>query len=83
VRDNFVGVDGLGLKIVASRGAGFHWRDEEPGGLNSQSWFNEAIDGATDDARAAARTRVLDYNEDDVRATLAVRRWLTTQDESS
>ena len=83
VRDNFVGVDGLGLKIVASRGAGFHWRDEEPGGLNSQSWFNEAIDGATDDARVAARERVLDYNEDDVRATLAVRRWLTTQDESS
>ena len=83
VRDNFVGVDGLGLKIVASRGAGFHWRDEEPGGLNSQSWFNEAIDGATDDARVAARARVLDYNEDDVRATLAVRRWLTTQDESS
>ncbi|MCB0886139.1 MAG: TM0106 family RecB-like putative nuclease [Propionibacteriaceae bacterium] len=83
VRDNFVGVDGLGLKIVASRGAGFHWRDEEPGGLNSQSWFNEAIDGATDDARAAARERVLAYNEDDVRATLAVRRWLTTQDESS
>jgi len=83
VRDNFVGVDGLGLKIVASRGVGFHWRDEEPGGLNSQSWFNEAIDGATDDARVAARARVLDYNEDDVRATLAVRRWLTTQDESS
>ena len=83
VRDNFVGVDGLGLKIVASRGAGFHWRDEEPGGLNSQSWFNEAIDGATDDARVAARARVLDYNEDDVRATLAVRRWLTTQDEPS
>ena len=39
--------------------------------------------GATDDARVAARARVLDYNEDDVRATLAVRRWLTTQDESS
>ena len=83
VRDNFVGVDGLGLKIVASRGAGFHWRDVEPGGLNSQSWFNEAIDGATADARAAARARVLDYNEDDVRATLAVRRWLTGLDESA
>lgn len=83
VRDNFVGVDGLGLKIVASRGAGFHWRDEEPGGLNSQLWFNEAVDGAGNEARAAARARVLDYNEDDVRATLAVRHWLTAQDESS
>ncbi|MFT3887593.1 MAG: TM0106 family RecB-like putative nuclease [Arachnia sp.] len=83
VRDNFVGVDGLGLKVVANRGAGFAWRDEEPGGLNSQSWFNEAIDGPSEEERTAARARVLDYNEDDVRATLAVRRWLTAQDESS
>ena len=39
IRDNFVAVDGLGLKVVASKGAGFSWRDEEPGGLNSQTWF--------------------------------------------
>ena len=81
VRDNYVGVDGLGLKVVASRGAGFSWRDEEPGGLASQGWFAEAVDGGTAEARAAARQRVLDYNEDDVRATLAVRRWLTDQDD--
>lgn len=80
VRDNFVGVDGLGLKIVATRGAGFSWRDEEPGGLASQTWFNEAVDGTTPEARAAARERVLEYNEDDVRATLAVRGWLTAMD---
>lgn len=81
VRDNFVGVDGLGLKIVATRGAGFSWRDEEPGGLASQSWFNEAVDGPTPEIREAARVRVLQYNEDDARATLAVRAWLTGQDE--
>lgn len=83
IRDNFVGVDGLGLKVVASRGAGFSWRDEEPGGLASQSWFSEAVGGPTPEAREAARTRVLQYNEDDVRATLAVRRWLTRLDESA
>ena len=80
VRDNYVGVDGLGLKVVASRGAGFSWRDEEPGGLASQSWFTEAVDGASAELRDAAMERVLNYNEDDVLATLAVRRWLTAQD---
>lgn len=80
VRDNFVGVDGLGLKVVATRGAGFAWRDEDPGGLQSQEWFNDAIDGADEAAREAARRRVLEYNEDDVRATLAVRDWLSRID---
>ena len=80
VRDNFVGVDGLGLKVVATRGAKFAWRDEEPGGLASQSWFREAVGGPTPEARAAARERVLQYNEDDVRATFAVRQWLTALD---
>lgn len=80
VKDNFVGVDGLGLKVVAHKGAGFSWRDSEPGGLASQSWFNDAVDGPSGEARAQARERVLEYNEDDVRATLAVRRWMTDQD---
>ncbi len=80
IRDNFVGVNGLGLKVVASRGAAFEWRDEEPGGLASQTWFSEAVAGGTPEERDAARVRVLQYNEDDVRATLAVRRWLTGLD---
>ena len=80
LRDNFVGVDGLGLKVVATKGAGFQWRDEEPGGLASQTWFSEAVNGGTDAVRASAKQRVLDYNEDDVRATLAVRNWLTAHD---
>lgn len=62
---------GLGLKVVATVGADFHWRDEDPGGLQSQDWLDQARAGDP-----AALKRILTYNEDDVRATLAVREWL-------
>lgn len=62
-----------GLKAIAPR-AGFSWRDEEPSGDLSMLWHRTAVGGADDEA--AARQRLLDYNEDDVRATAAVRRWL-------
>lgn len=75
VRDHWFGVDGLGLKVVAHEGAGFTWRDTDPGGLNSQRWFDDAVHAAPDIA-AQARTRVLEYNEDDVWATHALREWL-------
>lgn len=80
VRESMVGVDGLGLKVVATRGAGFAWRDEEPNGLASQTWYETAVVSEDAGARSAARTRVLEYNEDDVRATYAVREWLTAFD---
>ncbi|QUC13471.1 TM0106 family RecB-like putative nuclease [Arachnia propionica] len=83
VRDNFVAVDGLGLKVVAAKGAGFSWRDEEPGGLNSQTWFATAVDGGNAAERKAARRRVLEYNEDDVRATWHVREWMERLDSQS
>lgn len=76
MRTNFVGFDGLGLKGVAMLGAGFAWRDEDPGGLQSQAWLVESQAADDPDIRAAAISRVLTYNEDDVRATLAVREWL-------
>jgi len=76
VRQNFFAVRGLGLKVVATVGAGHTWRDEDPGGLNSQRWFDEAVTAEDPDVRAAAAQRVLDYNEDDVRATHALRGWL-------
>lgn len=78
IRTHFFGTQGLGLKVVASKAAGFHWRDATPGGLNSQSWFDEAVSGESEQARAEARQRVLEYNEDDVEATWHVRRWLRT-----
>ncbi len=67
---------GHSLKVVAPHGPGFTWRDDEAGGLQSQEWLRAAREGATSRERAAAARRVLDYNEDDVRATHAVRRWL-------
>ncbi|MGV8849003.1 MAG: TM0106 family RecB-like putative nuclease [Propionibacteriaceae bacterium] len=76
VRTHFFGTYGLGLKQVAHAGPGFSWRDDNPGGLNSQSWFADAVHAESEDLRAELTQRVLDYNEDDVRATAALRRWI-------
>ena len=76
IRAHFFGTQGLGLKVVASKAAGFQWRDATPGGLNSQAWFIEAVGADSDDQRARARQRVLEYNEDDCEATWHVRTWL-------
>ena len=79
VRRNFFGANGLGLKVVTAAVTGFAWRDEDPGGLNSQRWFAEAIGDPDERVRDVARVRVLEYNEDDVRATWHLRRWLREQ----
>ncbi len=73
---NFVGRFGLGLKAVATRAAGFEWRDEAPGGAQSQAWLDQVYGAQSQDVRDKARDRILAYNEDDCRATLAVREWL-------
>ena len=78
VKAHYFGVSGLGLKLMA-RHVGFDWRDNDPGGLNSQLWFAEAVRGDTNEVRARARRRVLEYNEDDVIATSQVRAWLRAQ----
>ena len=78
VKAHYFGVSGLGLKLMA-RHVGFSWRDEDPGGLNSQLWFAEAVHGNSAELRARARRRVLEYNEDDVIATSQVRAWLRAQ----
>ncbi len=79
VTEHFVGRESLGLKAVAVHGADFNWRDEDPGGLQSQLWLDEARNAADPADRLAARERILEYNEDDVRATAAVREWLSEQ----
>jgi predicted RecB family nuclease len=76
VQSHLRGVDGLGLKNVAVDGPGFHWRDQDPGGLQSQAWHTEAVQTEDEAAAAVSRIRILEYNEDDVRATFAVREWL-------
>jgi len=63
----------LGLKQLAVA-AGFKWRDANPSGEASMLWYETAVGG---DAEAqTSRSRILDYNEDDCRATRALRDWL-------
>lgn len=76
LREHFFGAHGLGLKAVATAVTSFRWRDEDPGGLNSQRWFDDACHAPSEQERRRARVRVLEYNEDDVSATWHLRRWL-------
>ena len=64
----------LGLKQLAAAG-GFRWRDENPSGEASMLWYEVAVRGETDEA-LASRQRILEYNEDDCRATKTLRDWL-------
>ncbi|HQU27335.1 MAG TPA: TM0106 family RecB-like putative nuclease, partial [Acidimicrobiales bacterium] len=64
----------LGLKLVASA-AGFAWRDPSPSGEASIAWYERAV-GEDPVGAAAHRRRLLEYNEDDCRATRALRDWL-------
>ncbi|SFT55394.1 RNase_H superfamily protein [Geodermatophilus amargosae] len=52
--------------------AGFAWQDDDPGGLQSQTWYDQARAGDP-----AAEARLLVYNRDDVRAMQHLRAWLT------
>ena len=63
----------LGLKVLA-RAAGFEWRDDNPSGEASMLWYESARE--SDEAAQRWRERILDYNEDDCRATRALRDWL-------
>jgi predicted RecB family nuclease len=82
VKRLFIVPGSLRLKAVAPV-AGFAWRDEEPGGENSMAWYRAALStepapgAAADDGVTRNRQRILDYNEDDVRATHALRQWMT------
>ena len=78
VRTHYFGVNGLGLKPIAQH-AGFRWRDDDPGGLNSQRWFADAVHALDPEVRESARRRVLEYNEDDVLATWTLRAWLRSR----
>jgi len=44
---------------------GFQWRDTDPSGVGSIQWFHQWVETGDD----AIRQRILDYNEDDCRAT--------------
>jgi hypothetical protein len=51
----------------------FVWRDDDPSGANSIAWYRKAISPDSDEELADEyRQRVLDYNEDDCKATAAL-----------
>jgi predicted RecB family nuclease len=64
----------LGLKQLAVS-AGFRWRDATPSGEASILWYELATRDTSPEA-FASRTRLREYNEDDCRATKALRDWL-------
>ena len=64
-----------GLKVVAPL-AGFHWGVDAAGGGQSMVEYDAAV--APAEGALKARDWLLAYNQEDVRATLAVREWMTT-----
>jgi len=59
-----------GIKHIA-KWIGFQWRDLDPSGANSIAWYNEYLN---DSGNPRLRQRILDYNEDDCYAMLAIKR---------
>jgi len=62
------------LKDVAGY-IGYKWDDPEAGGAESVVWYNEWLETKGD----SILKRILKYNEDDVRATMAIKEWLVQQ----
>ncbi len=58
------------LKDIAQH-LGFRWRHEDASGLNSVLWYEEWLKSGNEDALKD----VVEYNEDDVRATWFLREW--------
>jgi uncharacterized protein len=58
-----------GIKQIAKL-IGFKWRDPDPSGANSIAWYNEYLGNSSNEA---ALTRILQYNEDDCWAMVAVK----------
>jgi predicted RecB family nuclease len=66
----------LSLKSTA-KWARFSWRDSDASGDSSTVWYRQAVSAADPAEREAAQRRLLEYNEDDVTATLVLRDWLS------
>ncbi len=52
---------------------GFNWRSEDASGANSVLWFEEYLG---DKSKKMLLQKIFDYNEDDVRATHHLQRWI-------
>ncbi len=69
------GLPSNGLKTVAPL-AGFAWRGDDVGGALAMVRYLEATSDEDEGIRNEARQWILDYNDDDVRATARLREWL-------
>ena len=67
---------GEGLEDVA-RSIGFCWRQDDMSALTSVALHLDYVDSGCADQEA--RQKILDYNEDDCRATMHVHDWLLVQ----
>jgi predicted RecB family nuclease len=77
VSAEFLCAHGKGLKTIAPA-AGFSWHDPEAGGENSMRWYRDAVGMDGDEPDPSQRERLLTYNSDDVAATCALRRWISS-----
>jgi len=59
------------LKDIAGY-IGFHWRAEDASGANSVLWFEDWLERKT----PKVLQKIMEYNEDDVRATYMLKRWV-------
>ena len=76
VRAQLITGRSMGLKETAPL-AGFAWRAGDSAGTLAMVKYDQAIDEETGPSgRAEAQEWILEYNEDDVRATAALRNWL-------
>lgn len=73
----FLCAHGKGLKTIAPA-AGFSWHDPEASGENSMRWYSDAVGLSGGEPDLAQRARLLTYNADDVRATHALRVWMSS-----
>jgi predicted RecB family nuclease len=76
-KERFESPNGYSLKTIAPL-CGFNWRDDDPGGLQSEIWYEEMLNGANE-----MMQRLLEYNEDDVAAQKAIRGWIVANDSGS
>ena len=60
-----------GIKHIAKM-IGFQWRDVDPSGANSIAWYNEYLANPDNEA---IMNRILEYNEDDCYAMVAIKRY--------
>jgi predicted RecB family nuclease len=60
-----------GIKSIAEQ-IGFSWRDPDPSGINSIVWYNEYL---SNPSRQEILNRILQYNEDDCKAMVAVKQY--------